>query len=79
MVFTRAFQLWNGIEAHATLAYEAKVAAQVHMLTERLVGDACDRRDHAGGLALAGDAPGSIAPLRSMAVSDEGDGAGLRV
>jgi hypothetical protein len=34
MVFTHAVQLWNDIEAHETLAYEDKVAAQVHMLDE---------------------------------------------
>ena len=34
MVFTRAVQLWNDIEAHEALAYEDKVAAQVHMLDE---------------------------------------------
>ena len=34
MVFTHAAQLWNDIEAHETLAYEDKVAAQVHMLDE---------------------------------------------
>ena len=34
MVFTRAVQLWNDIEAHEALAYEDKVVAQVHMLDE---------------------------------------------
>jgi hypothetical protein len=34
MVFTHAVQLWNDIEAHEALAYEDKVAAQVHMLDE---------------------------------------------
>jgi hypothetical protein len=34
MVFTRAVQLWNAIEAHEALAYEDKVAAQAHMLDE---------------------------------------------
>jgi hypothetical protein len=34
LVFTRAVQLWNDIEAHDALAYEDKVAAQVHMLDE---------------------------------------------
>ena len=34
MVFTHAVQLWNDIEAHETLAYEDKVAAQVQMLDE---------------------------------------------
>jgi hypothetical protein len=34
LVFTRAVQLWNDIEAHEALAYEDKVAAQVHMLDE---------------------------------------------
>jgi hypothetical protein len=34
MVFTRAVQLWEDIEAHEALAYEDKVVAQVHMLDE---------------------------------------------
>jgi hypothetical protein len=34
MVFTHAVQLWNDIEAHEALAYEDKVAAQVHLLDE---------------------------------------------
>jgi hypothetical protein len=34
MVFTRAVQLWDDIEAHEALAYEDKVVAQVHMLDE---------------------------------------------
>ena len=34
MVLTRAVQLWDHIEAHEALAYEDKVAAQVHMLDE---------------------------------------------
>jgi hypothetical protein len=34
MVFSRAVQLWNDIEAHEALAYEDKVVAQVHMLDE---------------------------------------------
>ena len=34
MVFTRAVQFWNDIEAHEALAYEDKVTAQVHMLDE---------------------------------------------
>ncbi len=36
VVFTRAVQLWNDIEAHEALAYEDKVAAQVHMLDEAM-------------------------------------------
>ena len=39
-------------------------AALARRGSERLVGDACDRRCHAGGLALAGDAPVAIAQLR---------------
>jgi hypothetical protein len=34
MVFTRAVQLWDDIEAHEALAYEDQVVAQVHMLDE---------------------------------------------
>jgi hypothetical protein len=34
LVFTRAVQLWDDIEAHEALAYEDKVTAQVHMLDE---------------------------------------------
>ena len=34
MVFTRAVQLGNDIEAHEALAYEDKVVAQVHRLDE---------------------------------------------
>jgi hypothetical protein len=34
VVFTRAVQLWDDIEAHEALAYEDKVMAQVHMLDE---------------------------------------------
>jgi hypothetical protein len=34
MVFSRAAQLWNDIEAHEALAYEDKVVAQVNMLDE---------------------------------------------
>ena len=34
LVFTHAVRLWNDIEAHEALAYEDKVAAQVHMLDE---------------------------------------------
>jgi hypothetical protein len=34
LVFTRAVQLWNDIEAHEALAYEDRVAAQVHLLDE---------------------------------------------
>jgi hypothetical protein len=34
MVFSRAVQLWDDIEAHEALAYEDKVVAQVHMLDE---------------------------------------------
>jgi hypothetical protein len=34
MVLAHAVQLWNNIEAHEALAYEDKVAAQVHMLDE---------------------------------------------
>jgi hypothetical protein len=34
MLFTRAVQLWDAIEAHEALAYEDKVEAQVHMLDE---------------------------------------------
>jgi hypothetical protein len=34
VVFTRAVQLWNDIEAHEALAYEDKVVAQVNMLDE---------------------------------------------
>jgi hypothetical protein len=34
MVLTRAVQLWDYIEACEALAYEDKVAAQVHMLDE---------------------------------------------
>jgi hypothetical protein len=34
MVLTRAVQLWDDIEACEALAYEDKVAAQVHMLDE---------------------------------------------
>jgi hypothetical protein len=34
LVFSRAVQLWNDIEAHEALAYEDKVVAQIHMLDE---------------------------------------------
>jgi hypothetical protein len=34
MLFTRAVQLWNDIEAHEALAYEDKVVTQVRMLEE---------------------------------------------
>jgi hypothetical protein len=34
MLFTHAVRLWDKIEAHEALAYEDKVAAQVHMLAE---------------------------------------------
>lgn len=34
MVFSRAVQLWDDIEAHEALAYEDKVVAQAHMLDE---------------------------------------------
>jgi hypothetical protein len=34
LVLTHAVQLWNNIEAYEALAYEDKIAAQVHMLDE---------------------------------------------
>jgi hypothetical protein len=34
MLFTRAFKLWDDIEAHEGLAYEDKVVAQINMLDE---------------------------------------------
>jgi uncharacterized coiled-coil protein SlyX len=34
MVFNRMVRLWNDTEAHEALAYEDKVAAQIHMLDE---------------------------------------------
>jgi hypothetical protein len=34
MLFGHAVRLWDDIEAHEALAYEDKVAAQVHILEE---------------------------------------------